>query len=423
MSSLSALRILHLRPIVRQPLRSTLAAVAVAAGVTLTVASALLLSSINHSFLAELRSLGGSSSVRVVGASGEAWLSEATVAKVTSVPGVRSAAPTVQAVALAERPDGRKIYLVAVGVDCRAASILHLEGCNSGVLSQIHGNGPLLVSTSLKHEVGSGAAVLTDAGREPLDAAAALPALDRVNRGRIAVFSLQAAQHVFSRGHRYDAIYVQTARGVDPSVVRARIQRTVGSVDDVLPAGAVAPSEAPAGPLAPLLGFVGVIALGLSVLLVYNISSLSLAERRKDLAIAGAVGFESRRLRLGALTEASSLGAVGGVIGVIAGSILAHPLVDAASSVALEQGAGVRAVVYLSPGVLLAGVLIGMMTSILAAWIDPACDKGRYRCGAARSRSAGRGHDISLRPADDCSRDRRDERDRSELRRGAGWST
>lgn len=367
-SGLTSFRVLHVRQLTRQRLRATLAALALGAGVALTVASGLLISSISHSYATVLRSLSGSADLRVLGARDQAWLTPDELERVSAVPGVASAVPVVHTVALAERADGGKSYVIALGADCRAAVFVHLSGCDEAIVNAFRGDAPVAVSSNLKRELGSGSTILTDTGRVRLDGVLTMTSLDRLNQGRIAIFTLPTAQRVFSRRNNYDEIYIRTKHGADPVRVRAQIQAAVGSWNHVLGADEVARWQSGLGPLRPLLGLVAVIALGLSGLLVYNIASLSLAERRRDLAIAGALGYAPRGLAFGAIAEAATLGLGGGLIGAVAGAALAHPLVGAASSVS-AQGIGLRLAVHFSPGIIFGGIVLGILTSIVAASI------------------------------------------------------
>jgi putative ABC transport system permease protein len=368
MSSLSGFRLLHLRQSVRQPVRTVLAALALAAGVALTVASGLLISSIDHSFSNVVRSLAGRAQIRVLGgARDQAWVSDTDVRRIASVPGVASTIPVVQTVAIAEGASNAQTYVIALGLDCRAASLIGVRGCDEGAIDRVGGHGPLLVSSALRREVGERSSLVTDAGRISMDGALTSARLDRINHGRLVIFALPDAQRAFSRGHRYDVVYVVTKPGANAGRVRAGIERVVGDWIRVLPTDHIASWEFGGGPLLPLLGLVVVMALGLSGLLVYNITSLSLAERRRDLAVAGALGFAPRNLVFGALTDAALAGLAGGVAGCVAGVILAHPLIEAVSKLGIEHSIGARIFLHVSSEVLAGGVILAVLTSVVAA--------------------------------------------------------
>ena len=363
------LRLLHLRQLGRQPLRTFLAAIAVAAGVSLTVGSSLLIHSIAESERELLLALAGPADLRVVGARNHAWISEGVVERVARVDGVASVVPTVAAVGIAERRDRREVYFVAVGVDCRVEALIGAFGCEQGALKAPRRHAPVLMSAALRRELGSGAVVRTDIGRIRTDGVATNDSLNGTNRGRVAIFDLRTAQHVFSRGDRADMAYVQLSPGADRDDVRARIEKVIGPTNYVVGRGELGPSDGSGGPLLPILGIVAIMALGLSALLVYNIVSLSLEERRRDLAVAGAVGVSPRSVTAGALTEAGVLGLIGGAIGVLAGIGFAKPMVDAVSALVFEQGGGLRLGMHISIGAVVTGFVLGVLTAVLAAWI------------------------------------------------------
>lgn len=367
MSRLGLFRILHLRHVARQPLRAVLAAVAIAAGVTITVSSGLLVTSLERSVRDVMRQLGGPSPLRVVGPLGRAGLDENVTDVVARVEGVDAVVPVVQTVTVAERPDGRQASILAIGVDCRIEALVGAFGCDAQALRAPQGNAPVLMSAVLDRELGPGGVVRTNAGRVSLDGVAVNDTLDETNSGRVAIFELSTAQRVFGRTSRLDALYVNPKDGVDVETLRARIEGEVGDWNDVLLSDELAPGQVSVGPLIPLLALASLMALGLSSLLVYNIVALSLAERRRDLAIAGAVGAAPRAITAGALAEAAALGLAGGIGGALAGMALSPRLVRTISDVVVEQATGIGVRAHVSWAVLAMGVVLGAVVAGLAA--------------------------------------------------------
>jgi putative ABC transport system permease protein len=360
---------MHLRQLRRQPLRAVLAVVALGAGVAITVATGLFLTSIDESIRDVLRELGGPAPLRVVGPLDRAGLDASVTQQVAGVDGVEAAVPAVHAVAVAERRDGSQVYLLAVGVDCRVEALIGPFGCDARSLEPRRPDAPVLISASLKRELGEGAVIRTDAGRVPLLDPAVNDTLDETNRGRVAVYELATAQRLFGRADRLDAVYVQPERGADLERLRPRIAGAVGDWNYVLTRDEHAPWMELNGPILPLLGMAGLLALGLSGLLVYNIVALSLAERRRDLAVAGAIGTGHGTITSGVLIEAGLLGLGGGVLGAVAGIWVAHLLVDASSGVLFEQQIGLRPTVHISVWMLALGVALGGVTGVIAAMV------------------------------------------------------
>src|SRR5205085_6340111 len=131
-----ALRLLNLRRIRRQPLRSMLAVLAVGAGVSLAVSIVVLTTSIGVSLKNAARALAGPAPLRVIGATSRGGLDEAVLPRVASVPGVAAAIPAVQAVTLAEDARRRSTIVLALGVDCRIEALVGRLGCDPAALTQ-----------------------------------------------------------------------------------------------------------------------------------------------------------------------------------------------------------------------------------------------------------------------------------------------
>lgn len=365
MSSFRLFRVLHLRHLRRQPVRAVLGLLSVGAGVSVSVAAMLLLSSLDHSTEELLRALAGPAPLRVVGPMMTAGLDEKVADRVAGIRGVDAVVPTVQAVAFAEAKDGRELSIVAFGVDCRVEVLVGAFGCDEQTLRSTRADAPVLISSSLARDLGDGAVVRTNAGRVALDGVAVNDGLDGTNRGRIAVFALPTAQRLFSREGLLDALYVQPADGVAVGELQKQIKGVVGNWNHVLRKVEFGPAESVNGPIMPLLGLTVAIALGFSGLLVYNIVSLSLAERRRDLAVAGAVGASASTITRGILAEAVLLGLAGGALGALMGIGFASFIVGQASEIFLTLSMEL----HLSPYVLATGVALGALTSLVAAYV------------------------------------------------------
>lgn len=384
---------LNLRRLWRQPLRPALAVVAVAAGVSLFVAVAVEAHSSAAALGAFSRRLAGPTPLRVVGATSRAGLLQTETDVVARVPGVGSAVPVVEAVTLAEGRGGRKVSVVALGVDCRVEALVGPFGCSPAAVAQARDDAPPVVSASLLRALGLGAVVRTDTGRVPLDGALGVPQLDGFNEGRVAVFPLPVAQRRLGHPGRLDAIYIRPNQGTNIAALRARLSAALGPQDAVLSA-----TDPPSGPdvaslLMPLFGIVSVVALGVAALLIFNIVALSLAERRRELAIGAALGAEDTLVVGGVLSEAAILGLFGGVVGIGLGLVVARPLVGSVSTIS-ERFFGVRVAVQVAPVTAAEGLALGLAVALAAAavpaWRATRRDVSAELQGRAKLADAGR---------------------------------
>jgi putative ABC transport system permease protein len=195
----------------------------------------------------------------------------------------------------------------------------------------------------------------------------ALQSLNDVDRGDIVVLPLPEAQQEFNREGRLDAIYVTPARGVAPSVLETRLARAVGPWDGVVNASTPPPAVSLAlEAFTPLLTLLAIVASGIAVVLVYNVISLTLEERRRERAISAAIGAPPSMLVVGPLLEAGVLGAIGGLLGAFGGIVLAGPIVGTLSHIT-EQLAGIPISVHASGAIFVTGLVIGTLIGVLAA--------------------------------------------------------
>ena len=366
MSTLRAVRLLNLRRIRNQPLRATLAVIAVAAGVSLAVATLVDQTSFSYALHEFGRQVSGPAPIRVSGASSHGGVSQATLDRVAAVPGVGAAVPVVQTVTHAVDSRGRQTLITAFGVDCRAEALLGRIGCSPEAVARAKDTDPPILSARLSRQLGSAGVIRTDAGRSPIAGGLTAPQLDRFNAGRVAIFPLPVAQRIFMRPGAYDALYVVPQPGAPVARLRADVARAAGPWNQVH-AGAEPPREArQPGPTFSLLFVIGLFALAIGAQLVYNTITLSLEERRKELAIAGALGGTAGLIIGGALVEAGLLGLAGGLIGVAGGIVAAGPLV-AGLSTFIEKFAGIHIGVHVTPMVVVAGAVMGVLVSVLAA--------------------------------------------------------
>ena len=358
-------RLLNLRRLRRQPLRAVIAIIAVAAGVSLALSVVILNSSISYSFDQFGEKVAGPTPLRVIGATNRAGLDPAVVAKIEATPGVEAAVPVVQAVTLAQPAHGAAVPIVVFGVDCRIEALVGKFGCSPSAVQAT--DAPPVVSKRLADELGPGAVIRTDVGRVPLPAGQTMAGLDRANQGRLALFTLPTAQRLFARSSRIDVAYVKPTPGASLPVLRQRLEQAVGPWNGVLTTKDPPPDVVSVlTTFVPLFSIISILALGIGGLLVYNTLTLSLEERRRQLAIAAALGAPPRTIMVGTLAEAGVLGLFGGLVGVVGGAVVARPIVSSIGSF-VGKASGVPVDVHTSNGTIVIGAVLGVVVSLVAA--------------------------------------------------------
>ena len=325
----AALRWLYLRRLRTQPLRAMLTVVAIAAGVGLTVGVLIARSSLDNATFAFSRELAGGATLRVEGPVDHGGLDEAVTERVANTPGVASAIPLVIGVTRATDSRGKDLLIATLGVDCRAEAIVGGFDCTPEAL-QAAGDAVLL-SPTLARTLGAEGTIGTSLGTRPVRGALTEARLDAFNEGRIAVYSLAASQRLFGRPGGIDTLLVIPKRGVDPAQLRAAVEAAAGAQNFVVDADAPVGGSVFASTVLPFLFMISTLGLVIGSQLVSNGVTLALEQRRRELALTGALGAAPRAVIGGVLAESALMGVAGGGLGLLIGIGIAGPFVASIS--------------------------------------------------------------------------------------------
>ncbi|HJQ41672.1 MAG TPA: ABC transporter permease [Jatrophihabitantaceae bacterium] len=366
---MNALRLMHLRQLRRQPLRVALAVLAIAAGVTLTVAVLVARSSLDKSFDAYNTAIGGDATLRVISRYDHGGIDTSTLEAVEHTEGVQAAVPLVLTVTQVNDRHGHDVLVAVVGADCRAQTLFGSFGCDPNAVAAAKDTDPPLVGSALRNAAGSAGVLRTDVGDRPLDHAVVSHDLDRFNGGLVAVYPLPVSQTLFVRPNGLDAIYIVPKPGTSPAALKAALTNVVGPANRVLEASDSSNAVSyVSNQLLPLMLLLSLFALVVGGQLVFNTMTLSLEERRRELAIEAAIGGTPRTVTLGVLVEAAILGVAGGVLGIFMGLVAARPFVDNLSTYA-EQQAGLHLGIHATASSFVVGIAIGLIASVAAALV------------------------------------------------------
>lgn len=360
-ATLSVVRIINLRAIRRHMLRALLAALSLGGGVAVVVAVLIESTSVSTAVDDVGYRIAGPAPLRIVGAATRGGIDPAVINIARQVPGVAATVPVIRAVTLL-RSGGRDTFVLALGIDCSARWIVGPKVCQPGQREP-----PMMAtSTTLLGSLGPTPTLATDVGDLSIAALQPISDLDTVNSGRVIVLPLSIAKAQFARADKVDIVYVQVADNTSPSEVRARLADRLG------PGLRVLTREEPARGfdvntvLLPLLGIFALIAVGVGVILIAQITRMSVEERRREIAIAAALGASPLTAVSGFLFEAALLGVLGSVIGIALGIVIARPVVAAASELT-QQFLGVNVPVVINSGVIAVGLVTGVLLAVLAA--------------------------------------------------------
>ena len=358
-----AIRLLNLRRLRTQPLRVALAIVAIAAGSSLLVGVLIDRASVERSFAEFVDQRAGAARLEVHGPGGPAGLADDVLPKVQAVDGVATAVPIIQVVTIAETLAGEERFVAGFGVDCSIEAIFGAFGCDNSLLQL---QNAYAASPTLLRELGEGGVVRTNDGRMPTMNAFPIPMLDRLNQGNVVIFSIADAQRLFGHEDALTSILAVPEDGVSIAALRDELQAVVGEHNLVSEPGTIGGADF-ASVLIVMLLFMSIFGLAIGAQLVRNTVALTLEERRRDLAVVGAIGAPARTLLAGTLVESAVLGALGGLLGVGGGILMARPLVEGMSN-SLDEMTGLRLSVHVTSTAIVAGIVLGIVTSVAAAY-------------------------------------------------------
>ncbi|MFB7655861.1 MULTISPECIES: ABC transporter permease [unclassified Streptomyces] len=190
--------------------------------------------------------------------------------------------------------------------------------------------------------------------------------------GSLTLFDTATAQKLFGKAGTFDEIDVRAKAGVTQAALKAQldqalpkdlVETTTGKelADDQAETIASSMSGMKQG----LLVFAA-IALFVGTFIIANTFTMLVAQRTKELALMRAVGASRRQVTRSVLIEAFVVGVVAAVTGLLAG---------------IGIGAGLRAMMgslgavvpegplVISPGTIVAALVVGVLVTMLAAWL------------------------------------------------------
>ncbi|KOV89252.1 MULTISPECIES: ABC transporter permease [unclassified Streptomyces] len=190
--------------------------------------------------------------------------------------------------------------------------------------------------------------------------------------GSLTLFDTATAQSLFGKKGTYDEIDVQAAPGTSQTALKAELDKalpaklvetTTGKqlADDQAKAISSSMSSLKQG----LLVFAG-IALFVGTFIIANTFTMLVAQRTRELALLRAVGASRRQITRSVLIEAFAVGAVAGVTGLAAGVGIGAGLRSLLGSFGASMPDGP---LVISPGTVVTALAVGILITMLAAWL------------------------------------------------------
>jgi putative ABC transport system permease protein len=358
---------LIVRPLFREPVRTSLTLLAIALGVAVVLAIDLAGTAAAGSFRSSMETLAGDNDLEIVTAGG---VPENVVGTLAALPYPLRITPRIEDYAIVAE---KKQTLPLVGVDlvaeaARAHGKDSLDFAADHPWKYLSAKDSIWVGESLGWKSGDTISLLVNDQIATYIVRGVFP--DSNGGASAIVMDISAAQHALKRFGRVDRILVQVPRNPNLEEWQRRLEQVLPPGVQVRAAGAgTNENRRMLAAFRWNLRLLSYIALIVGAFLIYNTISVSVVRRRADIGIVRALG-ASRGLVLGAFVgEAACFGFLGALIGMPLGWLMAGGAVRlmGATVEALYVTSRPGAIALTSVPVLLA-VLVGVGVAVASAY-------------------------------------------------------
>jgi putative ABC transport system permease protein len=389
-------------PYVRKHLlRSVLTTAGIVLGVALLVGMRTADQSVLGSLTSTVDRIAGKAQLEVY--SGDTGFPEELLEAVERVPEVRAAAPVIEATVDTGLPGQGKLLILAVDMTGdRSLRDYDFENGDQDVIDDplvfLAQPDSLIVTSDFARRnglsTGEHIAFDTMEGRKQFTIRGILKAggMAAAFGGNLGIMDIYAAEKIFGRGRRFDRIDVGLREGVSLAQGEAALRSALG------PGLTVEPPSMRGQQYEQLLGIYSLavnisslFAIFVGMFIIYNSFSIAVTQRRGEIGILRALGATRSQIRTLFLAESAMAGVFGSALGIAVGLAFARSLTGATGQL-LEGVFGVTGnaqEVLLDPKFLALAFLLGVVTSMLAAFIparnaasvEPvqALQKGKYQ--------------------------------------------
>ena len=210
--------------------------------------------------------------------------------------------------------------------------------------------------------------------------------------GNLAIMDIYAAQKMFGRGRMFDRIDLALKPGRTIAQAQNELRDLLGpgfQVDP--PSGRGQQFEAMTAAYSTMVSISSLFALFIGMFIIYNSFAIAVTQRRSEIGILRALGATRAQIRWLFLAESAVTGLIGSLGGLVFGLLIARGIAASIGDLIGDvYGVAQRAdEIATSPTLLIIALLIGVATSVIAAFIparqaarvDPvqALQKGKYQ--------------------------------------------
>lgn len=340
-------------------------------GVAIFVSIGIVNRSVMDSYNGLVDEMAGKASLQVVNYTNSGF-SENLLEKVEELEDIEVAAPLVKTYSQVQVGDKNSSLLV-YGVDWDREHLVREYEVNGKGFDNRENNEIMLTEKLAKElDIGLGETVslLTNQGFVDYEVIGLISeaGAGRTNLGMYAAIPLYSAQEAFGKEGKLDVIDLVLDRETDLEVVKEEVAGVVGNSAIVqTPSARGQDVENVLAGIQYLLSLSGMIALLVGLFLVYNNMSISVEERKKEIALLRSLGMTRKGVLKVILIEAGLLGLVGSLLGFILGVLLAGTLSQGLSATALSLWR-FTPITNVQLSDLIFAVIIGVIAAVVATY-------------------------------------------------------
>ncbi|MGW1936401.1 ABC transporter permease [Streptomyces goshikiensis] len=324
---------------------------------------------------------------------GEPGLSQATLDKVKTLPGVASVSGRVTGFAGVGDENGK---LIGSGWSNQGANYTPVKDGKDPRYTFVQGAGPAkadeialdeATAAAGKYKVGDKVRVATNGPVKEYSLAGVFTTEDGAVQagGSLVLFETKVAQELYLKPGYFQEMSVGAKDGASADKLLSDIKPLVDAKHTEAQTGAALAAkqakdiEKGLGQMGTMLLVFAGISLFVGIFLIYNTFTMLVTQRTKELALLRAVGANRGQVMRSVLAEALVVGAVSAVIGLISGIGLAVGMRSVIGSLGAKLPGGD---IVIAPTTVVAALVIGILVTTIAA-VLPAWRTGRIAPVAA----------------------------------------
>ncbi|MEO8258543.1 MAG: FtsX-like permease family protein [Acidobacteriota bacterium] len=385
----------------RHVLRTLLTTAGIVLGVAVFVGMHTANQSVLFAFSRTVDRIAGKTELQVT--AGETGFDEGVLERVQASPSVRLAVPVIEAVVDTRIAGGGNILILGVDMTGdRGLREYDLESGDDAVIDDplvfLAQPDSLIITSEFAQAnrlaVGSRLVLGAAEGARPFTIRGVMKSsgLASAFGGNLAIMDIYAAQKMFGRGRKFDRIDIGVAAGRTIAQAGDELQTLLGPGFQVEPpSGRGQQFEAMLAAYSMMVNISSLFALFIGMFIIYNSFAIAVSERRTEIGILRALGATRPQIRWLFLGESAVTGLIGSIGGLVFGVLIARGIAASIGALISDvYGVAQHAdELSTSPWVLAAALAIGIVTSVVAAFIparnaariDPvqALQKGRFQ--------------------------------------------